>query len=48
MGGHIEHDHQDDGVDRKGFLKCMAWAGTGVIWALNGGRVMSAATSAST
>ena len=28
MSDHIEHDHQDDGVDRKGFLKCMAWAGT--------------------
>lgn len=24
------HDHNHDGVDRRGFLKCMAWAGTGV------------------
>ncbi len=21
-----------DGVDRRGFLECMAWAGTGMIW----------------
>ncbi len=39
MTTHIEHDHQDDGVDRKGFLKCMAWAGTGVLWTLSGGKV---------
>ena len=37
MADYIEHDHTNDGVDRKGFLKCMAWAGTGVIWALVGG-----------
>jgi len=27
----------DDGIDRRGFLKCMAWAGTGVVVALTGG-----------
>jgi Icc protein len=43
MGEYIEHDHQDDGIDRQGFLKCMAWAGTGVVWALTGGRVTSMA-----
>jgi predicted MPP superfamily phosphohydrolase len=26
-----------DGVDRRGFLRCMAWAGTGVVWTINGG-----------
>jgi len=26
-----------DGVDRRGFLKCMAWAGTGVVWTFAGG-----------
>lgn len=26
-----------DGVDRRGFLKCMQWVGTGVVWALAGG-----------
>ena len=29
--------HNDDGVDRRGFIKCMAWAGTGVLWLMNGG-----------
>jgi len=28
----IIHDHNDDGIDRRGFLQCMAWAGTGVLW----------------
>lgn len=27
----------DDGIDRKHFIKCMAWAGTGVLWLMNGG-----------
>jgi len=26
-----------DGIDRRGFLKCMAWAGTGVVWTFAGG-----------
>src|SRR3954465_5347736 len=26
-----------DGIDRRGFLECMTWAGTGVIWRLSGG-----------
>jgi 3',5'-cyclic-AMP phosphodiesterase len=26
-----------DGIDRRGFLTCMAWAGTGVIWSFAGG-----------
>jgi len=31
------HDLNNDGVDRRGFLKCMAWAGTGLVWTLSGG-----------
>jgi Icc protein len=27
----------DDGIDRRGFLKCMQWAGTGVIWSMSQG-----------
>ena len=27
----------EDGVDRRGFLKCMQWAGTGVVWSLAAG-----------
>src|SRR3954464_6963188 len=26
-----------DGIDRRGFLHCMTWAGTGVLWTLSGG-----------
>jgi len=29
-------DHNGDGVDRRGFLKCMAWAGTGLVWTAGG------------
>lgn len=31
------HDHNKDGVDRRGFLKCMAWAGTGAFCVIRGG-----------
>jgi Icc protein len=34
---HIDHDVAHDGVDRRGFLKCMAWAGTGMLWTVSGG-----------
>ncbi len=33
----IELDHNRDGLDRRGFLKCMAWAGTGMVWTVSGG-----------
>ena len=32
-----------DGVDRRGFLKCMAWAGTGLVWSFVGGIPVSRA-----
>jgi 3',5'-cyclic-AMP phosphodiesterase len=28
---------QSDGIDRRGFLSCMAWAGTGLVWTMAGG-----------
>jgi 3',5'-cyclic-AMP phosphodiesterase len=31
-----------DGTERRGFLKCMLWAGTGVVWTLSGGVPRSA------
>jgi 3',5'-cyclic AMP phosphodiesterase CpdA len=36
---HIEHnlEQEQDGIDRRGFLKCMAWAGTGMLWTVAGG-----------
>jgi len=27
----------DDGIDRRGFLRCMQWAGTGLLWTMAGG-----------
>jgi len=37
-----EHDHisdapSGDGIDRRGFLSCMAWAGAGLVWTFSGG-----------
>lgn len=43
MNDHIIHDRSTDGIDRRGFLKCMAWAGTGVLWTINGGILSSKA-----
>src|SRR2546428_9088838 len=37
----ILHDHNDDGIDRRGFLKCMAWAGTGALCVMQGGVLKS-------
>jgi 3',5'-cyclic-AMP phosphodiesterase len=37
ISNYIEHDHSDDGIDRRGFLKCMAWAGAGALFLLKGG-----------
>jgi hypothetical protein len=39
----IIHDHQNDGIDRRGFLRCMAWAGSGVLWTVGGGMASSRA-----
>ena len=33
----IAHDHNHDGIDRRGFLKCMAWVGTGTFCVVKGG-----------
>jgi 3',5'-cyclic AMP phosphodiesterase CpdA len=37
----ILHDHNHDGIDRRGFLKCMAWAGTGAFCVMQGGVLKS-------
>jgi Icc protein len=37
----ILFDHNHDGIDRRGFLKCMAWAGTGALCILQGGVLKS-------
>ena len=33
----ILHDHNDDGINRRGFLECMAWKRTGVVWTVGSG-----------
>jgi hypothetical protein len=38
----ILNDHKKDGLDRRGFLECMAWAGTGMLWSVSGGLLASA------
>jgi Icc protein len=43
VADHNDHDHEGDGVDRRGFLKCMAWAGTGLVWTASGGVLSSRA-----
>jgi 3',5'-cyclic-AMP phosphodiesterase len=30
-------NHNHDGIDRRNFLSCMAWAGTGLLWSIAGG-----------
>ena len=34
---YITTDANDDGIDRRGFLRCMAWAGTATVWGMAGG-----------
>jgi 3',5'-cyclic-AMP phosphodiesterase len=41
----LAYDHNHDGIDRRGFLKCMAWAGTGALCLMNGGILRSASLS---
>jgi len=41
MNQYILNDHNHDGVDRRGFLKCMAWAGTGMLWTVSSGLLTS-------
>jgi 3',5'-cyclic AMP phosphodiesterase CpdA len=44
---HIQHNIENDGIDRRGFLKCMAWAGSGMLWTVGGGLLTSKVLGAS-
>ena len=50
MSDIITQNHHEDTLDRRGFLKCMAWAGTGVVFTVSSGvlgsRLLSAAEPA--
>jgi hypothetical protein len=37
MDGRKTPTSDPDGIDRRGFLECMAWVGTGLAWTVNGG-----------
>src|SRR5574342_901059 len=37
----IHNDPSGDGVDRRGFLECMAWVGTGLLWTVSAGILSS-------
>ena len=41
MGDIIKENLDPDGIDRRGFLKCMAWAGTGTLCLMQGGVLKS-------
>src|SRR5580704_8472075 len=41
MGKIIRENLNPDGIDRRGFLKCMAWAGTGTLCLIQGGVLKS-------
>lgn len=43
MAKRIVHDYSNDGINRRGFLECMAWAGSGVVWTVSGGLASSQA-----
>jgi 3',5'-cyclic-AMP phosphodiesterase len=41
MSDIIKENLNSDGIDRRGFLKCMAWAGTGTLCVMQGGVLKS-------
>ncbi len=41
MAKYILPSYSEDGIDRRGFLKCMAWAGTGAFFIIQGGVLKS-------
>jgi 3',5'-cyclic-AMP phosphodiesterase len=45
MSRFIKENVEKDGIDRRGFLKCMAWAGTGTLCVMQGGVLKSWAIS---
>ena len=44
MTSYLKDDHQHDGIDRRGFLKCMAWAGTGLVFSVTAGGLLTSCT----
>jgi Icc protein len=44
----LKAPESSDGIDRRGFLHCMAWAGTGIVWSFAGGIPVSSVFGATT
>src|SRR5258707_6550368 len=36
-GGCVAKNDEDKTLDRRGFLECMAWVGTGAVWTMSSG-----------
>jgi 3',5'-cyclic AMP phosphodiesterase CpdA len=41
MRNRIYQEQNKGGIDRRGFLECMAWVGTGLVWSVSGGLLSS-------
>src|SRR6185369_7729361 len=41
MADNVKEVVEGQGMQRRSFLKCMAWAGTGVLWVMNAGVLSS-------
>jgi Icc protein len=41
MSDEVKKDQESNGLERRSFLKCMAWAGTGLVWVMNAGVLSS-------
>ncbi len=41
MSDEVNKEQESNGIERRSFLKCMAWAGTGLVWAMNAGVLTS-------
>src|SRR4051794_26794542 len=40
MSDELNQPTKSDGIDRRGFLKCMAWVGTAVVWSVGRGGIL--------
>src|SRR5512142_1682330 len=45
---HRKRGPDNDGIDRRGFLNCMQWAGAAVVWSISAGRPASELLAANT
>src|SRR6266446_10900548 len=41
MSDEITKEPESNEIERRSFLKCMAWAGTGLVWVMNAGVLTS-------